>query len=131
MLGEKNGKRIGLKLNIVATGAEIIQKMKEPKSNTLRLILADQLNINHTWFNTVDETVTYLMMEIRTETDYAKHHIQKVLGVFAAMQNFAQELKNKKHNVIYIKINDKNNLQSFDKNCYSLIIKNKFNQFEI
>ncbi len=130
MLGEKNGKRIGLKLNIVARGAEIIQKMKEPKSNTLRLILGDQLNINHTWFNKVDETVTYLMMEIRTETDYAKHHIQKVLGVFAAMQNFAQELKNKKHNVIYIKINDKNNLQRFDKNCQSLILKNKFNQFE-
>jgi deoxyribodipyrimidine photolyase-related protein len=130
LLGEKNGKRIGLKLNIVARGAEIIQKMKEPKSNTLRLILGDQLNINHTWFNKVDETVTYLMMEIRTETDYAKHHIQKVLGVFAAMQNFAQELKNKKHNVIYIKINDKNNLQRFDKNCQSLILKNKFNQFE-
>lgn len=51
--------------------------MKERKQKTLRLILGDQLNINHSWFKTVDEQVTYVMIEIRTETDYAQHHIQK------------------------------------------------------
>lgn len=44
---------------------------------TLRLILGDQLNSNHWWFETKDDSVTYLLMEIRTETDYATHHIQK------------------------------------------------------
>jgi len=38
-------------------------------SKTLRLILGDQLNSNHSWFNTVDDSVTYVMMEIRSETE--------------------------------------------------------------
>ena len=49
-------------------------------SKTLRLILGDQLNSKHSWFITVDESVTYVMMEIRSETDYAAHHIQKIVG---------------------------------------------------
>ena len=100
------------------------------KNKTLRLILGDQLNTNHSWLKTVDDTVTYVMMEIRTETDYAQHHIQKVLGIFAAMQQFAKELQQQKHHVIYIKLNDKDNLQSFDKNCDLLISKNKYTLFE-
>ena len=39
---------------------------------TLRLILGDQLNNNHSWFNSVDDSVTYVMMEIRSETDYVQ-----------------------------------------------------------
>jgi len=46
-------------------------------AHTLRLILGDQLNSNHSWFQVVDDSVTYVMMEIRSETDYALHHIQK------------------------------------------------------
>jgi deoxyribodipyrimidine photolyase-related protein len=61
--------------------AEATNKM----SKTVRLILGDQLNSNHSWFNTVDDSVVYVMMEVRSETDYAKHHIQKVVGFFAAM----------------------------------------------
>ena len=83
-------------------------------SKTLRLILGDQLNSNHSWFKTVDESVTYVMMEIRSETDYAKHHIQKVVGIFAAMQTFSSKLKSKNHQVIYIHLNDENNLQSLN-----------------
>jgi deoxyribodipyrimidine photolyase-related protein len=37
----------------------------------------DQLNSNHSWFKAADDSVTYVMMEVRTETDYASHHIQK------------------------------------------------------
>lgn len=101
------------------------------KSNkTLRLILGDQLNINHSWFKTVDEMVTYVFMEIRSETDYAQHHIQKVIGIFASMQNFAQELQKLNHQVIYIHLNDEHNLQNFDKNCEALIAKHHFTKFE-
>ena len=99
-------------------------------SKTLRLILGDQLNSNHSWFKTVDESVTYVMMEIRSETDYAKHHIQKVVGIFAAMQTFSSKLKSKNHQVIYIHLNDENNLQSFENNVKNLISKHNFTHFE-
>ena len=97
---------------------------------TIRLILGDQLNSNHSWFKTVDDSITYVLMEIRTETDYATHHVQKIIGFFAAMQAFAKELKTKKHNVIYIHLNDADNLQSFEKNIEFLIGENDFTHFE-
>lgn len=97
---------------------------------TLRLILGDQLNINHSWFTTMDASVTYVLMELRSETDYAQHHIQKVIGFFASMQNFAKALQQKGHHVIYIYLNDKSNLQTFDKNCEALITTNHFTNFE-
>ncbi|MGO4818552.1 cryptochrome/photolyase family protein [Flavobacterium sp. W22_SRS_FP1] len=97
---------------------------------TVRLILGDQLNSNHSWYETVDDSITYVLMEIRTETDYATHHIQKVLGFFSAMRAFAKELKSKKNNVIYIQLNDENNLQSFDKNIDFLITEHNFSRFE-
>ena len=82
-------------------------------NQTLRLILGDQLNSQHSWYKSVDANVSYLLMEIRSETDYANHHIQKIIGFFAAMRTFANELSKKKHKVIYYKITDKNNKQSF------------------
>jgi len=97
---------------------------------TVRLILGDQLNSNHSWYDTIDSAVTYVLMEIRTETDYATHHIQKIVGFFAAMQAFAKELTAKKHNVVYIHLNDNSNLQSFDKNMEFLIRENNFTHFE-
>ena len=99
-------------------------------SKTVRLILGDQLNGNHSWFKTVDDSVTYVMMEIRTETDYAQHHIQKVVGIFAAMRAFANELQSKNHQLMYLHLNDENNLQSFDKNLQNLILKHQFTHFE-
>jgi deoxyribodipyrimidine photolyase-related protein len=99
-------------------------------NKTLRLILGDQLNYNHSWYKTVDKNITYILMEVRTETDYAQHHIQKVVGFFAAMQAFANELKGKKHNIIYVYLNDKNNHQSFDKNIVALIKEHTFTHFE-
>ena len=97
---------------------------------TLRLILGDQLNSHHSWYETIDDSVTYVLMEIRTETDYANHHIQKIVGFFTAMQEFAKDLKSKNNNVIYIHINDENNLQSFDKNLEFLIYEQHFTNFE-
>ncbi len=99
-------------------------------NKTLRLILGDQQNENHSWYKEVNKNYTYILMEVRTETDYAQHHIQKVVGFFAAMQAFATGLKNKGHNVIYIYLNDKNNLQSFEQNIIALIKENKFTHFE-
>ncbi len=52
--------------------------------NTLRLILGDQLNYQHSWYKTISEPTTYCMFEMRQETDYVKHHIQKVVGFFCS-----------------------------------------------
>ena len=109
---------------------ESVAKKTTQMQKTLRLILGDQLNSNHSWFETKNDLVTYVLMEIRTETDYATHHIQKIVAFFSAMQNFAQQLKSVNHNVIYFHLNDTNNLQSFDKNIQQLIEKKGFKNFE-
>ncbi len=80
--------------------------------HTLRLILGDQLNAAHSWFQERDSGVLYLMAEMRQETDYARHHIQKVIGFFAAMRNFADELTNGGHQVRYVQLDDADNPQS-------------------
>ncbi len=100
------------------------------KSKTLRLILGDQLNSNHSWYKKIDSNITYVMMELRSETDYATHHIQKVVGFFAAMHSFAAELIEKKCHVIYIKLNDKQNKQSFSANLKQLINEHGYTHFE-
>jgi len=41
-----------------------------PRQKILRLVLGDQLDENHSWFKKVDRDVTYVLMEIRQETDY-------------------------------------------------------------
>lgn len=96
----------------------------------LRLILGDQLNTNHSWFEQVDENIIYLMAEMRQETDYVKHHIQKVIGFFMSMRNFANELKFKNHNVIYFKINDADNVQDLDRIIKYCIEKHDITKFE-
>ena len=81
-----------------------------------KLILGDQLNENHPWFQEVDEYNLFIMMEVRSETDYAHHHIQKLVGFFAAMRRFAKKLEDNGHSVFYLKLNDRRNKQSFTEN---------------
>ncbi len=83
---------------------------------TLRLILGDQLNIKHSWFKTTNTKVQYCLFEMRQETDYVTHHIQKVIGFFAAMRQFAADLEAAGHHVIYFKIDDVRNTQSLTDN---------------
>ncbi|ULC58613.1 cryptochrome/photolyase family protein [Flaviramulus sp. BrNp1-15] len=97
---------------------------------TLRLLLGDQLNIKHSWFNQTNDDVVYCLFEMRQETDYVNHHIQKVIGFFAAMREFAQNLKDKNHKVIYYKINDSKNTQNLTQNLSVLIEENKIEKFE-
>ncbi|HAY10316.1 MAG TPA: cryptochrome/photolyase family protein, partial [Thauera sp.] len=70
----------------------------------LRLILGDQLNAAHSWFRSPRPDVLYVMMEVRSETDYVRHHAQKVLAIFAAMRAFAAALQAAGHRVRYLKI---------------------------
>ncbi len=97
---------------------------------TLRLILGDQLNLQHSWFKNPDENVLYLMAEIRQETDYVKHHIQKVVAFFLSMRNFSETLQSQKHKVHYFKINDENNPQDLEKLITLCVKKYAIEKFE-
>lgn len=97
---------------------------------TLRLILGDQLNINHSWFKKVDDDVVYVLFEMRQETDYVKHHIQKIVGFFSAMRAFAQSLEAQGHRVVYYRINDDHNTQSLTQNLSQIIQKHPIKKFE-
>lgn len=98
--------------------------------NTIKLILGDQLNHQHSWFSNVDENVLYVMMEVRSESTYVKHHIQKLLGFFATMRSFADELKAKGHAVHYITFDDPENRHAFPDNLNFLIEQYKVSSFE-
>ena len=99
-------------------------------AHTLRLILGDQLNSQHSWFTKTNPDVTYLMLEMRQETDYVTHHIQKVLGFFLSMRQFAQELQEKGHQFIYLTLDDPQNQQSLATQIKTLVTKEGFNRFE-
>lgn len=96
----------------------------------LRLILGDQLNSKHSWFQEKDNNTIYCLFEMRQETDYVTHHIQKVVGFFAAMRNFALNLEKENHNVVYFKLNDKKNTQNLTENLSLLIEEHNIKKFE-
>lgn len=49
----------------------------------LRLLLGDQLNDAHSWFQEQDQSnYLYVMMELQSETNYVKQHQQKIVAFF-------------------------------------------------
>ena len=80
----------------------------------LRLILGDQLNANHPWFSDGNDEVLYVLCELRSETDYAPHHVQKVVAFFAAMRAFAEERVADGHRVHVVTLDDPLNTGNFD-----------------
>jgi len=100
------------------------------KYKKLRLLLGDQLNFQHSWFADNDQSTLYVLMEVRTETGYVWHHIQKICAFFAAMEGFADTLTNNGYDVLYLKLDDPANRQSFSANCDVLINKYNIESFE-
>lgn len=99
-------------------------------ASTLRLILGDQLNSGHSWFNDCDDEIIYVMMEIRQETDYVTHHIQKVVAFFASMRNFRDWLTERGHKVHYLTLDDPDNQQDLSENITRIIEEKKCLRFE-
>ena len=89
-------------------------------AHTLRLVLGDQLHPGHSWFSQVDRQVVYVLMEVRQETDYVLHHAQKILAIFAAMRDFARQLRSAGHRVRYVALDDASNRQSIGDNLRAL-----------
>ena len=96
----------------------------------LRLILGDQLNSQHSWFEEQNDSVLYVLMEMRQETDYVKHHIQKVIAFFLSMRNFADELREQGHHVQYLKISDPRNTHDLESNLHEIIKEENIELFE-
>lgn len=73
---------------------------------TLRLVMGDQLNASHTWYREKDENVLYVIAELHQETNYVKHHIQKVAAFFLSMQAFANALQSAGHQVLHLTLKE-------------------------
>lgn len=82
----------------------------------VKLILGDQLNGRHSWFETPQPETVFVFMEMRQETDYVLHHAQKILAIFAGMRAFAQQLRVAGHRVHYVGIDAPANRQSLPEN---------------
>jgi deoxyribodipyrimidine photolyase-related protein len=74
--------------------------------HTLRLVLGDQLNLQHSWFEQQDASVLYLLAELHQEATYVRHHIQKLCAFFAAMKAFAASIAANGHRVVYLSLDD-------------------------
>lgn len=99
-------------------------------AHCLRLLLGDQLNSEHFWFDSVDPSVVYVLMEMRQETDYVLHHAQKILAIFAAMRDLARHLRAAGHRVRYVSIDDASNRQSLTENVAALMVHYGAARFE-
>ncbi|MFK8104576.1 MAG: cryptochrome/photolyase family protein [Saprospiraceae bacterium] len=95
----------------------------------LRLILGDQLNSQHSWYE--DHTdCCYFMAEMRQETDYVRHHIQKVVAFFQSMREFRDQLAASGAQVIYYELDDEENKQDLVENLKQIITKKDIDKFE-
>src|SRR5450830_1648116 len=97
---------------------------------TIRLILGDQLNIQHSWFSEIADDRLYVLMEVRQETDYVLHHAQKILAIFAAMRELARQLRQLGHTVHYIAIDEAASTRSIPENIEALITRYDAGAFE-
>jgi deoxyribodipyrimidine photolyase-related protein len=72
----------------------------------IRLILGDQLNPSHSWFDQVHDDTLYVIAEMHQEAQYPTAHMQKIVAFFHAMRAFARQLETKGHKVTYQSIHE-------------------------
>lgn len=80
--------------------------MSAEQYSTIRLILGDQLNLKHSWFENQDPSTLHVLAELREEATYTRHHIQKVAAFFLAMTKFSEELHESGHNVLHLSLDE-------------------------
>jgi deoxyribodipyrimidine photolyase-related protein len=96
----------------------------------LRLILGDQLNYGHSWYENANDDILYFMAEMKQETNYVKHHIQKVVAFFKSMRSFSDWLQRENHQVVYYNLDDEQNQHDLVDNLRQLIKKHNIEKFE-
>ncbi len=95
----------------------------------LRWVLGDQLDASHSWFSEIDPTVAYVIAELRQETDYVPHHVQKVCAFFAAMRNFADARAAEGHVVVYLDLDATADYASLPALIAELVQRNAVSHF--
>lgn len=93
-------------------------------TKNLHFILGDQLSHtlpNLKYFDRQNDVI--LMCEVIEEASYVWHHPKKIAFIFSAMRHFAEELRAKGFAVDYVKLNDSQNLGSFDEELKRAIVK--------
>ena len=80
----------------------------------LRFVLGDQLNRRVSSLIDVDpERDVVLLVEVREEATYVRHHKQKIVFLFSAMRHFAVELEAEGVAVDYVTLDAPGNTRSF------------------
>lgn len=70
------------------------------------------------------------MFEMRQETDYVVHHVQKVLAFFSAMRSFSDFLNSEGKQVVYYDLDHPENTQNLTENLQQLIEQHQIERFE-
>ncbi|PSU33897.1 cryptochrome/photolyase family protein [Photobacterium lutimaris] len=104
--------------------------MAAQQYRTLRLILGDQLNINHSWYTSVDDSTLYLIAELKQEADYVVHHIQKISAFFAAMEQFASQLQGAGHHVVHLNLDQSAKYENLPSLISALVKQYQCTHFE-
>lgn len=82
--------------------------------STLRLVLGDQLSRDLSALQDLDiDHDVVLMLEVRNEATYVRHHQQKIVLVLSAMRHFAQALRDEGISVDYVALDAPANTGSF------------------
>ncbi|GJE28256.1 cryptochrome/photolyase family protein [Methylobacterium organophilum] len=80
----------------------------------LRFILGDQLHRRVASLTDLDsEADVVLLVEVRAEATYVRHHKQKIAFLFSAMRHFAAELEAEGVRVDYVRLDAEGNTGSF------------------
>lgn len=99
-------------------------------AKTLRLILGDQLNAQHSWFQIQSEHIVYVIAELKQEATYTTHHIQKVCGFFLAMENFANALMKAGHKVLHLTLDETCQFSDLPTLLHDLLSRHNIDLFE-
>jgi deoxyribodipyrimidine photolyase-related protein len=89
----------------------------------LRLILGDQLNENHSWFQDKNNDIIYVLIESFSELSYVRQNAIKIQIFFKAMRLFAQRLESLGHKVYYLQLDNPENQHSFPANIECISMK--------
>tara|TARA_B110000259_G_C14034035_1_gene408206 strand:- start:5134 stop:6660 length:1527 start_codon:yes stop_codon:yes gene_type:complete len=82
--------------------------------NSIIAILGDQLNYNISSLKNYDKAKDIILMcEVFEECSTPKHHKKKIAFTLSSMRHFADELKKSGFNILYVKIDDQENTNSF------------------
>lgn len=80
--------------------------MTKSKTDTLVLVLGDQLAPDIAACKAAPDDATILICEVAAETTYVRHHKKKIAFLFSAMRHFAEEMRARGRDVIYRRLDD-------------------------